>query len=341
MSAKKGKKIKKEVSASVKDEEVKEAETAEETAETVSEDIESEEKKESEKEDAKEESTEETVDAEASEDSEEEKDEEDPEEESEEESDEDSEEGEDEDEESDSKPVAKKDPIPAVMAVVIVAIIVAAVLYYVLPKVLVPSFGYTLEEFNARLEESEISKKMQAQYTTLTPQFKAVDKESIKEIWSIKGEIDAAEQKRIEARFKPFVKTLAATEELEHILVEANTRVNDGQLTRMCIYCTYDDQHMTMMMVHFGAILGNFMPDLTFNEVVSLIMASANEANTEGLFYVRGDIAFKLAMENIGGQLYIKLEIVPAKSLKPEKIKTTIPASTTAASETTAATSAT
>lgn len=335
MSAKKGKKIKKEVSGSVKDEEVKAAEAAEaaeETAETVSEDIESEEKKESEKEEAKEESTEETVDAEASEDSEEEKDEED--------SDEESEDEEDEDEESDSKPAAKKDPIPAVMAVVIVAIIIAAVLYYVLPKVLVPSFGYTLEEFNARLEVSEISKKMQAQYTTLTPQFKAVDKESIKEIWSIKGEIDAAEQKRIEARFKPFVKTLAATEELEHILVEANTRVNDGQLTRMCIYCTYDDKHMTMMMVHFGAILGNFMPDLTFNEVVSLIMASANEANTEGLFYVRGDIAFKLAMENIGGQLYIKLEIVPAKSLKPEKIKSTIPASTTAASETTAATSA-
>ena len=338
MSAKKGKKINKEVSASVKDEEVKAAEAAEETAETVSEDIESEEKEESEKEETKEGSTEETVDAEVSDDSEEEKDEE----ESEEESDKDSEEGEDEDEdeESDSKPAAKKDPIPAVMAVVIVAIIIAAVLYYVLPKVLVPSFGYTLEEFNARLEVSEISKKMQAQYTSLTPQFKAVDKESIKEIWSIKGEIDAAEQKRIEARFKPFVKTLAATEELEHILVEANTRVNDGQLTRMCIYCTYDDKHMTMMMVHFGAILGNFMPDLTFNEVVSLIMASANEANTEGLFYVRGDIAFKLAMENIGGQLYIKLEVVPAKSLKPEKIKSTIPVSTTAASETTAATSA-
>ena len=338
MSAKKGKKVKKEVSVSVKEEEVKAAEAAEETAETVSEDIESEEKEESEKEEAKEGSTEETVEAEASEDSEDKKDEED----SDEESDEDSEEEEeDEDDESESEPVAKKDPIPAVMAVVIVAIIVAAVLYYVLPKMLVPSFGYTLEEFNTRLETSEISKRMQAQYTTLTPQFKAVDKESIKEIWSIKGEIDAAEQKRLEARFKPFVKTLAATEELEHILVEANTRVNDGQLTRMCIYCTYDDQHMTMMMVHFGAILGNFMPDLTFNEVVSLIMASANEANTEGLFYVRGDIAFKLALENIGGQLYIKLEVVPAKSLKPEKIKTTIPVTATAASETTAATSAT
>ena len=284
MSAKKDKKDKKEISGSVKDEEVKAAETAEETVETVSEDIESEEK-----------------------------------------------------EESEPQPAAKKDPVPAVMAVVIVAIILAAILYYVLPKVLVPSFGYTLDEFNTRLDESEISKKMQAQYTTLTPQFKAVDKESIKEIWSIKGEIDAAEQKRLEARFKPFVKTLAATEELENVLVEANTRMNDGQLTRMCIYCTYDDQHMTMMMVHFGAILGNFMPDLTFNEVVSLIMASANEANTEGLFYVRGDIAYKLALENIGGKLYIKLEIVPAKSLKSEQIKRTIPVETTAASETTAA----
>ena len=331
MSAKKGKKDKKEISESVKDEEVKAAETVEETAETISEDIESEEKEESEKEEAKAESTDETVETEASDESEEE------------ESDDDSDEDEeDEDEEeAETKPAAKKDPVPAVMAVVIVAIIIAALLYYILPKVLVPSFGYTLDEFNTRLDESEISKKMQAQYTTLTPQFKAVDKESIKEIWSIKGEVDEAEQKRIEARFKPFVKTLAATEELENVLVEANTRMNDGQLTRMCIYCTYDDQHMTMMMVHFGAILGNFMPDLTFNEVVSLIMASANEANTEGLFYVRGDIAYKLALENIGGKLYLKLEVVPAKSLKPDRIKTTIPAQTTAASETTAATSAT
>ena len=331
MSAKKGKKDKKEISESVKDEEVKAAETVEETAETISEDIESEEKEESEKEEAKAESTDETVETEASDESEEE------------ESDDDSDEDEEDDdeEEAETKPAAKKDPVPAVMAVVIVAIIIAALLYYILPKVLVPSFGYTLDEFNTRLDESEISKKMQAQYTTLTPQFKAVDKESIKEIWSIKGEVDEAEQKRIEARFKPFVKTLAATEELENVLVEANTRMNDGQLTRMCIYCTYDDQHMTMMMVHFGAILGNFMPDLTFNEVVSLIMASANEANTEGLFYVRGDIAYKLALENIGGKLYLKLEVVPAKSLKPDRIKTTIPAQTTAASETTAATSAT
>ena len=63
MSAKKGKKVKKEVSGSVKEEEVKAAEAAEETAETVSEDIESEEKEESEKEEAKEGSTEETVEA--------------------------------------------------------------------------------------------------------------------------------------------------------------------------------------------------------------------------------------------------------------------------------------
>ncbi|MBO4680687.1 MAG: hypothetical protein J5623_02160 [Clostridiales bacterium] len=325
MSAKKAKKkVEKAVSESVKDEEAKAVDSEVEETEAVSEDIEAEEQEDSEKKEAEEGEegeTEVSADAEAS--------------------DEDSEEEEDEDEESEEKPVAKKDPIPAIMAVVIVAIIMAAVLYYVLPKVLVPSFGYTLEEFNTRLDESDISKKMQAQYTTLTPQFKAVDKESIKEIWSIKGEIDEAEQKRLDARFKPFVKTLVATEELENVLVEANTRKSDGQLTRMCVYCTYDDQHMTMMMVHFGAILGNFMPDLTFTNCVSLLMSSSNEANLEGLFYVRGDIAFKLAMENIGGKLYIKLEIVPAKSLKAEQIKSTFPVETTAASETTAATSAT
>jgi len=325
MSAKKAKKkVEKAVSESVKDEEAKAVDSEVEETEAVSEDKEAEEKEEPEKKEAEEAETEVSADAEASDDSEDE--EEDSEEDSEEESEEDSEEN----------PVAKKDPIPAIMAVVIVAIIMAAVLYYVLPKVLVPSFGYTLEEFNTRLDESDISKKMQAQYTTLTPQFKAVDKESIKEIWSIKGEIDEAEQKRLDARFKPFVKTLVATEELENVLVEANTRKSDGQLTRMCVYCTYDDQHMTMMMVHFGAILGNFMPDLTFTNCVSLLMSSSNEANLEGLFYVRGDIAFKLAMENIGGKLYIKLEIVPAKSLKAEQIKRTIPVETAAASETAA-----
>ena len=327
MSAKKAKKkVEKAVSESVKDEEAKAVDSEVEETEAVSEDKEAEEKEDPEKKEAEEAETEVSADAEASDDSEDEE--------------EDSEEEEDSDEESEEKPVAKKDPIPAIMAVVIVAIIMAAVLYYVLPKVLVPSFGYTLEEFNTRLDESDISKKMQAQYTTLTPQFKAVDKESIKEIWSIKGEIDEAEQKRLNARFKPFVKTLVATEELENVLVEANTRKSDGQLTRMCVYCTYDDQHMTMMMVHFGAILGNFMPDLTFTNCVSLLMSSSNEANLEGLFYVRGDIAFKLAMENIGGKLYIKLEIVPAKSLKAEQIKRTIPVETAAVSETATATSA-
>ena len=330
MSAKKHKKkVEEAVSESAKDEEVKAVETETDETEAVSEDIEAEEKEDSEKEEAEEGEAEVSADAEASDVSEDE--------EGEEESDEDSEEEEDEDEESEEKPAAKKDPVPAIMAVVIFAIIIAAILYYVLPKILVPSFGYTLEEFNAKLDQSDISKKMQAQYTTLTPQFKAVDKESIKEIWSIKGEIDEAEQKRLDARFKPFVKTLAATEELENVLVEANTRKSDGQLTRMCVYCTYDDQHMTMMMVHFGAILGNFMPDLTFTNVVSLLMSSANEANVEGLFYVRGDIGYKLALENIGGKLYIKLEIVPAKSLKAEQIKHTISVEPTSASETTAA----
>lgn len=335
MSAKKGKKNGKDV-ISMSDvlSEVKAEDTAEEKeAKIISEDNETEEKEVTDTEASEAEETEKPADAEASDDSEE------AEEDAEEGSDEDSEE--EEDEESGDEPAAKKDPVPAVMAVVIVAIIIAAILYYVLPKMLVPSFGYTLEEFNTRLDQSDISKKMQAQYTTLTPQFKAVDKESIKEIWSIKGDIDEAEQKRLDARFKPFVKTLVATEELENVLVEANTRKSDGQLTRMCVYCTYDDQHMTMMMVHFGAILGNFMPDLTFTNCVSLLMSSANEANLEGLFYVRGDIAYKLAMENIGGKLYIKLEIVPAKSLKPEKIKATIPVGTTAASETTAAAPAT
>ncbi|MBR6487825.1 MAG: hypothetical protein IKT20_02840, partial [Clostridiales bacterium] len=45
--------------------------------------------------------------------------------------------------------------------------------------------------------------------------------------------------------------------------------------------------------------------------------------------------AFKLSADNIGGkQTYIKMEVLPAKAVKAEKIKTTLPAGTTAASET-------
>ncbi|MBO4449266.1 MAG: hypothetical protein J5777_01645 [Clostridiales bacterium] len=320
MSGKKDKKKAEETVSESAKEEVKASElNEEEKAEAVSEDTGSEEKDTEEKEEPVK-----AEDAESEEDSEEES------------SEEDSEEEDSEEDKKDSKTEAKKDPIPAIIAVVVFAIIISAILYYVLPMALVPSFGYTLEEFNTKLDQSDISKKMQAQYTTLTPAFKVVDKESIKEIWSIKGELDEAEQKRIENRFKPFVKTLAATAELENILVEANTRVSDGKLTRMCIYCTFDDSHMTMMMVHFGAILSNFTDDLTFNQAVSLIMSASTTANTEGLYYVRGDIGYKLALENIGGKLYLKMEIVPAKSLKAEQIKETI-AQTTAASETVAA----
>lgn len=246
------------------------------------------------------------------------------------------EEDEDEEEEKDSKPKAKKDPIPAIMIVLIYAIIIGAVLFYVIPTVMVPSFGYTLDEFNTKLDNTDISKRMNAQYTTLVPQFKLVDKNSIKEIWSLKGEIAPEEQKKLDARFKPFVKTYAATEELEHILVEANTRANDGQLTRMCIYCTFDNDHVSMMMVHFGAVMAAFT-DLPFNDATNMIMKTAMEENKAGLYTVRGDIAFKLSYDNVGGQqTYIKLEVLPAKAVKADRIKSTIPVETTAPSETTA-----
>ena len=253
---------------------------------------------------------------------------------------------EDEEEEEESKPKAKKDPIPAIMIVLIYAIIIAAVLFYVIPTVMVPSFGYTLDELNVKLENTDVSKRMNAQYTTLTPQFKLVDKNSIKEIWSIKGEIGAEEQKKLEARFKPFVKTYAATEELEHILVEANTRVNDGQLTRMCIYCTFDNEHVSMMLTHFGAVMAAFT-DTPFSDAATMLMKTAMEENKTGLYTIRGDIAFKLSYDNISGQqTYIKLEVLPAKAVAADRIKNTIPVETTApsetaaSSETTAATSA-
>ena len=303
-SEKEEKPEKKEVSVKEETEEAAEAseETSEETAE---ENVSDEEPEKAEKADAEED------DAESEDVGSEDEDDED-------------EDEEDEEEESDSEPKAKKDHVPAIMAALIFAVIIGVALYYILPSVFAPSFGYTLDEYNARLETSEISKRMMTQYTTVVPAFKLVDKNSIKEIWSIKGEIDAEEQKKLDARFMPFVKTYAATEELENILVEANTRINDGKLTRLCMYCTYDDKHMTMMMVHFGALLGNFFPDMTFNDAVSLIMNSAMEANKEGLYTVKGDIAYKLAADNVGGKLYIKIEVLPAKALKPSQIKTVI-----------------
>lgn len=241
-------------------------------------------------------------------------------------------------EENKSKRKAGKDPVPAVMLVLIYAVIISAVLYFVLPFAFAPSFGYTLDQFNDSLEQSDISKRMNAQYTTLVPQFKLVDKNSIKIIWGIKGEVEPEDQKRLDARFKPFVKTYVATEELEHILVEANTRVTDGQLTRMCIYCTYDNQHMSMMMVHFGAVLANFFPGMTFNEAVTLIMGFPFESGSAARYVVRGDVAYRIYAENIGGKkTYIKLEVVPAKSLKPEQIMPSAPAESTAAPEATTA----
>ena len=96
---------------------------------------------------------------------------------------------------------------------------------------------------------------------------------------------------------------------------------------------------MTMMLVHFGAVLSTFA-DIPFSDAVSLIMNSAMEDNAAGLYTVKGDIAYKLSAENVAGKnTYIKMEVLPAKSLKAEQIKTTIPAGTTASSETTASSS--
>ena len=314
MAAKKHKKNAVSASSESKKEEILKKEEASEKEETeeVSEEASEESEAETEPEEAESEEAE-TEKAEEDEDSEEASG-----------SDEEEDDDEEEEEESDSEPKAKKDRVPAIMVALIYAVIIGVALYFILPSVFAPSFGYTLDEYNTRLDQSEISNKLKASYTTVVPAFKLVDKNSIKEIWSIKGEVDAEEQKKLDARFKPFVKTYAATEELENILVEANTRINDGKLTRLCMYCTYDDSHMTMMMVHFGALLGNFFPGMSFNDAVSLIMNSAMEANKEGLYTVKDDIAFKLAADNVGGKLYIKIEVLPAKALKPSQIKTVI-----------------
>jgi hypothetical protein len=250
-------------------------------------------------------------------------------EEDEEEESEDDESEEEEEEKSDSKSKAKKDHVPAIMVALIYLVIVAVALYYILPPVFAPSFGYTLEEFNAKLSASDIEKTMNRSYNSLVPMFKVVDKNSIKDIWGVKGEIEADEQKKIDKRFKPFVNTLAATEELGTILVEANTRKNDGQLTRMCIYCVYSNENMNMMMIHFGAILQNFIGDgITINEAIFLILRT----QSDNLYSVRGDIAYRVSMDNIGGkQAYIKLEVIPAKALKPEQIEQTDATTATAA----------
>lgn len=247
------------------------------------------------------------------------------------------EEEEEEDEESDSQPKAKKDRIPALMISLIYLVIVAVVLYYILPPVFAPSFGYTLDDFNAKLTESDMEKQMNKSYNSLVPMFKVVDKNSIKDIWGIKGEIEPEEQKKIDKRFNPFVKTLAATEELGSILVEANTRKNDGQLTRMCIYCVYSNENMSMMMIHFGAILQNFFDDVTMNEAIMMVLRT----KSDDLYTERNGIAYRVSLDNVGGkQAYIKLEVLPAKALKPEQIEPAEATATAANSETTVASSA-
>lgn len=261
---------------------------------------------------------------------------------------EDTEEADEAPEKKESRSKAKKDPVPAIMIVLIYAVIICAVLFYVLPIFLAPSFGMTLDEYKARLSTSQAEQMMNSKYSTVIPSFKLVDKNSIKEIWGIKGEVAPEDQAKIDARFKPFIKTYAASEEFENVLVEARTRANDGQLTRISVYCTYDDAHMSMLMVHFGALLTNFFPDMNLRDGVMLVMGSSMESNTEGLYTVKDDIAYRLSAENIGGKkTYIKLDIVPAKSLKPEQIKAaqasepasskTAASSETSAAETTAA----
>ena len=243
-----------------------------------------------------------------------------------------------EEEESDSTPKSKKDRVPAIMIALIYLVIVAVALYYILPPVFAPSFGYTLEEFNAKLSESDIEKTMNRNHNSIIPvAYKSVDKNSIKEIWGIKGEIAPEEQKKIDARFNPFVKTYAATEELGDILVEANTRKNDGQLTRMCIYCVYSNENMSKMLTHFGAVLQNFFDDVTINEAIMMVLAT----NSENLYTVRNGIAYKVSLDNVGGkQTYIKLEVLPAKALKSDQILPSEKTAASAASETTAATPA-
>lgn len=230
----------------------------------------------------------------------------------------------------------KKDPmIPTCIALVFVAIIVASI-YFILPNAITPSLGMTLDEFNARFNDTEVvhsllSSGLDFRYGNVPYVDPSAEPGILGEQATVTGN-----PSYVDFFAGPSKSTINSG-------IEGATRKNDGELAYVRLYVEYGEDFNPVWML-LSSTFQALYPELNMTQAMDLALAKLGEYNGDTKFYVKGDYGFRIVPVKKGEVTYIVIDVVPKKILNDADIReyiadTSAPATVASESVDTAATS--
>ena len=227
----------------------------------------------------------------------------------------------------------KKDPmIPTCIALVFVAIIVAAI-YFIVPNAITPSMGITLEEFNARFNDTEVvhsllGSGLDFRYGNVPYVDPAVEPGILGDQATLTGN-----PSYVDFFSGPSKSTINSG-------IEGATRKNDGELAYVRLYVEYGEDINPVWML-LSSTFQTLYPELNMTQAMDLALLKLGEYNGDTRYYVKGDYGFRIVPVKKGEIAYIVVDVVPAKILDAAQIRENLDAGTVAVTESAADTAAT
>ena len=240
----------------------------------------------------------------------------------------------------------KQDPLIPVCVILAVLALIVAGIYFLLPNVLTPSMGMTLQEFQTRYNNGEVNKSLINSGADIG--FRSPSYVDIKSQPSVLGDKEVISAKSAYADF--------FNGPLKYYSIggiEGATRKSDNMLSYVRVYVLYGDGDgdFNTIWLYASNTISALYPELSMYQAMDIAMNAMNEFNGDERFYVKGDYAFRLVAAKKTGDggveyVYIVVDVVPRSALKADQIRkdfdavsASAPASESA-SDTTAATSA-
>ena len=209
----------------------------------------------------------------------------------------------------------KRDPlIPISLLLVFVAIVVGAA-YFILPNVICPSMGMTLEEFRTRFDAADISKALMN--NGLDIGFIGIDYVDPDTNPSILGDNAIVSANR---SFADFFEGESRSY-LVNSGIDGATRKTDNELAYVRIYIEYAED-VNPVWMYFSNILLTLYPDLTMNDAMDIALKLMGEYNGSDVrFDSRGDYAFRMVPVTKNEVNYIAFDVVPKALLSSSQIR--------------------
>ncbi len=207
----------------------------------------------------------------------------------------------------------KQDPmIPTCIALVFVAIIVAAI-YFIVPNAITPSMGMTLDEFNARFNDTEVvhsllGSGLDFRYGNVPYVDPAVEPSILGDQATVTGN-----PSYVDFFSGPSKSTINSG-------IEGATRKNDGELSYIRLYVEYGEDINPVWML-LSSTFQTLYPELNMTQAMDLALIKLGEYNGDTRYYVKGDYGFRIVPVKKGEIAYIVVDIVPAKILNEADVR--------------------